>query len=178
MEYFRKEKLSVDADWLSNEIFKITKDWQFCAASSNIPSDQETEYCQIDLYSIPVVRSVLESSVGGKVYNTATIVDFHHVTGLREHIDDIQKINHGFQFVCIVPLYGRSIEYIYEGREESVLSSVEFGPGDILVLNNTKYYHSMTTLDDTRITLMMWIEDANYSIENANCSDETNTNPT
>lgn len=71
--------------------------------------------------------------------------------------------------VGVIPLIGDFICEVYSEEDHtSPFDQIQYGPGDLLILNNTKYFHGGRVLSETRLSLHFYLDfhnNRNLSLE-------------
>lgn len=152
-------------DWFLKKDFPIADD---VAQYVNDWCSTTTKSWVYDPWQAPGSRSIhidipnelhkrIQSIAQLPLYNEWYIWDFMDAKELVIHRDSNSPGD--FRALAfIVPIYGAFENRIYEEDQVTVKDSVVYGPGDCLILNNSRYYHGGSVLSDTRMTLSCWVD--------------------
>jgi hypothetical protein len=149
-DWFIKTLLKFDLSELSSYIQTQNLEW--------VKTDpHQTKFCNVNLPIEMILK--IESSVGFKIKrDTFFLWDYQDRKDLPLHIDPPEK-NLFKAVACVLPLVGRFVNIMWNEKErKQCLGVCEYGPGDLLILNNRKYYHEGFVLDDTQLSLHFYSE--------------------
>lgn len=126
----------------------------------------------------PVIIGSIEHTVNARIKRNSYWVWYYNTSrSLSPHLD---KPYDGRKYAIVVPIRGEFELTAYTdtcnvynwvpGVEESVdiaqltvVNTVSYAPGQILLLNNTVYPHSGIAKEPNRITLHLYLEDNNFN---------------
>lgn len=91
------------------------------------------------------------------LYNEWYIWDFMNAKDLLIHKDTNRSGDYR-SMAFIIAIDGKFENQIFEDDQTTLIDSVIYGPGDCLILNNSKYYHGGKVLSKTRKTISCWID--------------------
>lgn len=91
------------------------------------------------------------------LYNEWYIWDFMLAKDLLIHKDTNSSGDYR-SMAFIIAIEGDFENQIYEDDKETLIDSVVYGPGDCLILNNSRYYHGGKVLSKTRRTISCWVD--------------------
>lgn len=117
-----------------------------------------TKWCQISL-SVQLINKI-ESATTCAVYRDVFYLwDYgSKVKNLPIHIDTAE-INKNKVVAACIPLVGRfHIKFYSDFAKTKAVGDCIYGPGDLILLNNRKYYHEGTVLDETRLGLHFFLD--------------------
>ena len=78
------------------------------------------------------------------------------------HLDGSDQ-NCGKAIACCVPLIGRFRLRTYMDLEmRTPVDECIYGPGELVLINNRKYYHDGLVLDDTRLAIHCFLDFENF----------------
>jgi hypothetical protein len=120
-----------------------------------------TRFAKIDLPAELVDK--IEISAGFKIKrDTFFLWDYQTRKDLPLHIDSPEE-NLFKAVACIIPIIGRFVNIMWNEEErKNCLGICEYGPGDMLILNNRKYFHEGFVLEDTRLSLHFYSDFENF----------------
>lgn len=140
------------ADEFAVELLRGNKTWNYtCERATNA------------VHALHSVRPLTSSRFKGELINGCTIWEMNNGVTLEPHVD----ASHNTSFV-ILPIAGRTKTSMHgqlpndvsnHGRtptfpiDTPIVDSITYGPGEFIVINNTKYIHSVTPIDDYRLVL-------------------------
>lgn len=155
-DWFIKKDLVFDVNEVISFFKSIELNWQ-----KTNERGHNTKFAQIDLPDHIIDK--IEESAGFKIKrDTFYLWDYNIRKDLPLHIDSPEE-NLFKAVACILPLYGRFVNIIWKEKERNnCLGVCEYGPGEVLILNNRKYYHEGFVLDDTRISLHFYSNSENF----------------
>lgn len=143
-------------NWLDNQSsghdYKTANDGRYHTGNHG------TKWCEISL-SAKLINK-LESSATCTVHRDVFYLwDYgSKVKSLPIHIDTAEINKNKVVAVCI-PLVGRFHIYFYSDfAKTKPVGDCIYGPGDLILLNNRKYYHEGTVLDETRLALHFFLD--------------------
>lgn len=99
----------------------------------------------------------IEQSCGFNIFKGAIYIwDYGTKKDVPLH-KEIPSETHNKTLSCVIPLVGRFVTTIWSDlNRTNRLEACEYGPGDIVILNNRKYHHEGHVLDETRLSLHMY----------------------
>ena len=152
-DWFHKLSLPFDVKELQSAILPLleTAEW----TDTHYSQAPGTSWCKIKLPKS--ITEKLELSINCPVYPDYYIWKYSETKTLLIHKDN-NSPGDGRTIAGCVPLVGNFENRIYtDDGLETVLDRCVYGPGDVLLLNNTKYFHGGTALDDSRISLHFYL---------------------
>lgn len=100
----------------------------------------------------------LEAAVHFKIYPDFYIWNYRDVKDLKIHRDN-NAPGAARHIAGVIPLVGDFEAQVYDELDlRTPMDTCRYGPGDILFLNNTKYYHGGRVLSPTRISLHFYFD--------------------
>ena len=160
-DWFHKESLSVDISEIKDEILPMFKDqvWSPC------DYDQAPGSEWILLHFQDKLIRKLELGTGYEIYPDFYIWNYREIKTLKIH-KDTNTPGDSRQIVGVIPLIGDFEVNVYDDSDLSKpIDSCSYGPGDFLILNNTKYYHGGRVLSETRVSLHFYFNFYNHDNE-------------
>lgn len=129
----------------------------------NIGTGHGTKWCHVKLSNDTV--SEIEKSIGTPIDTSQMYVwDYGKKKELPLHIDT-DEWNVGNWIAVVIPFVGNFHLEAFDQSSTTKLDEVDYGPGDILILNNRKYPHQGHVIDETRIAFHTYLKTPNYVIE-------------
>jgi|TARA_B110000503_G_scaffold68729_1_gene107343 hypothetical protein len=141
----KKEFESQDIEWLDN-----------------IGTNHGTKWCRISLFQDTI--KYIEKFIGVSIVTSEMYVwDYGTRKDLPMHIDT-HDWNSGNWIAVAIPFIGVfHLEAFDQSRTEK-LDEVDYGPGDVLILNNRKYPHQGHVINETRVAFHCYLKTPNYDI--------------
>lgn len=91
------------------------------------------------------------------LYNEWYIWDFMDAKDLLIHKDS--NSSGDFRSMAfIIAIDGNFENQIFEDDQKTLIDSIIYGPGECLILNNSRYYHGGKVLSNTRKTISCWVD--------------------
>lgn len=142
--------------WLDNQSsgheFKSENDGRYHTGNHG------TKWCHISLSAQLIDK--IETAAMCPVYRDVFYLwDYgRQVKNLPIHIDTAE-INKNKIVAACIPLVGRfHIQFYSDFAKTQAVGDCVYGPGDLILLNNRKYYHEGTVLDETRLGLHFFLD--------------------
>lgn len=159
-DWFIKKTITFDVNELVSFIQSIEPPWQ-----KTNERGHNTRFAKIDLPTDLINK--IEESVGFKIKrDTFFLWDYQTRKDLPLHIDSPEE-NLFKAIACVLPVVGRFVNIMWNEEERKhCLGVCEYGPGEVIILNNRKYFHEGFVLEDTRLSLHFYsdFEDFDPSI--------------
>jgi len=116
-----------------------------------------TLWCYIGLPAS--VLTGIEKTIGAPIYRERVALwDYKDVKTLPLHIDT-EEINFGKRFSAVLPITGRFKLSFYEDIEKKKpAGECTYGPGELVIINNCRYFHEGIVLDETRLGLHFFLD--------------------
>ena len=128
----------------------------------NIGTGHGTKWCHVKLNDKTI--TAIETAIGTPIDRTQMYVwNYGTKKDLPLHIDT-DEWNVGNWIAVVIPFTGNFHLEAFDETRNIKLDEVDYGPGDILILNNRKYPHQGYVLDDTRIAFHCYLHTPNYNI--------------
>lgn len=167
-DLFQKKKLSFDIDeikrevedqrgaliWNKNEVsgpeFLNKNDRRYRDGSHG------TTWCYVKLTDALIGK--IEDTIGCPVHREVFYLwDYGSRKNLPMHIDEAEN-NCGKVIACVLPLVGRFCLRMYRESDPSTrLGECVYGPGELILINNRKYFHDGLVLDETRLAIHFFL---------------------
>lgn len=146
-DWFIKKEIVFDINEVVAFINQIDIPWQ-----KTNERGHNTRFAQIALPDNLIDK--IEASVGFKIKrDTFYLWDYQTRKDLPLHIDSPEE-NLFKAIACVLPIVGRFVNIMWNEEErKNCLGVCEYGPGDVLILNNRKYFHEGFVLEHTRLSL-------------------------
>lgn len=154
MDWFLKQNFLLDFREIRDQIIPFSShlDWH----DSDPSQAPGSKWCFYD--SSAELVSKLEEGLGLKVYPELFLWDYKDTKILKIHRDKNDP-NHFRPIVGILPLVGEFETHVYDRTDfAKPLDTCVYGPGEFLILNNTKYFHGGKVLSDTRISMHFYFD--------------------
>ena len=169
-DWFHKEPLNLDINELRSKVLPLLdrESWSDCHYSQAPGS----KWILLN-FEQPLLESI-EKATGLNIYPDFYIWNYFNVKKLKVH-RDTNDWGEFRQIAGSIPLVGEfEIQVYNEDDFNKPFDSCVYGPGDFLLLNNTKYYHGGKVLSDTRISMHFYFDAHNQ--ENLSLEDFLNRN--
>ena len=102
--------------------------------------------------------SQIEATCGCKVYPEFYLWNFLKYKKLHLH-KDVNTFGYGRNSAGVIPIQEEFIINIHDdSKEHNIVHRQQYGPGKVLLLNNTEYFHSGDVISDTRISLHFYLD--------------------
>lgn len=142
----QKEFLSQDIEWLDN-----------------IGTNHGTKWCRISLSQKTI--EYIETFIGVPIVTSEMYVwDYGTRKDLPMHIDT-HDWNSGNWIAVAIPFVGDFHLEAFDYSREKKLDEVDYGPGNVLILNNRKYPHQGHVINETRVAFHCYLKTPNYDID-------------
>jgi len=100
----------------------------------------------------------IEELINYRVYPDFYIWNYKNIKKLKVHRDTNDR-GHSREVSGILPLIGDfKTEVYHEDDLTSPIDNCVYGPGEVLFLNNTRYYHGGDVLSETRLSLHFYLD--------------------
>ncbi len=104
------------------------------------------------------VRKRLEAAAQYKIYPDFYIWNYRDVKILKIH-KDTNAPGASRSVAGVIPLLGDFETQVYNDSDfHKPMATCQYGPGDLLFLNNTKYHHGGRVLSPTRISMHFYFD--------------------
>lgn len=155
-DWFIKKKLVFDVDEVISFVNSIEPRWQ-----KTNERGHNTRFASIELPTELINK--IETSAGFKIKrDTFFLWDYQNRKDLPLHLDSPEE-NLFKAVACVLPVVGRFVNIMWNEEErKNCLGVCEYGPGDLLILNNRKYFHEGFVLEDTRLSLHFYSDFEDY----------------
>jgi len=156
-DWFIKNKITFNIDTVKSYIDDIDLDWQ-----GTNDHGHNTRFAEIDIPQD--IINEIEKSVNFKIKrDTFYLWDYIERKDLPLHLDSPEE-NLNKAVACVLPVVGRFVNVMWNEKErKKCLGVCLYGPGDVLILNNRKYYHEGFVLDNTRLSLHFYSDFENFN---------------
>jgi hypothetical protein len=153
-DWFLKQKLNFDLDLLKSEVMPKIEHAEWSDARYN--QAPGTKWCLLSLTG-PLVTQI-EESIAFPVYPDFYIWNYGEVKELLIHKDGNDP-GDSRSIVGCIPLIGDFECQVYSEHDHTQpMDACRYGPGDVLILNNTKYHHGGRVLSETRLSLHFYLD--------------------
>lgn len=146
--------------WLDNQ--ESGKNHQFANNGRYHTGKHGTKWCYFTV-SVKMVEKI-ERDVGCRIFREVFYLwDYgQNVKVLPIHIDTAE-INQGKAIAACIPLKGRfHIKFYSDFAKTRPIDECIYGPGDLILINNRKYFHEGIVIDETRLGLHFFLDFENF----------------
>ena len=151
-------KHNFDFNLIQNEFKNQNVEWL-----DNIGTGHNTKWCRV-LLSQPTI-DYIEKIIGVHIDTSELYVwDYGTKKELPIHIDTAEW-NVGNWIAIVIPFIGNFHLEAFDETKTNKLDELDYGPGDVLILNNRKYPHQGHVLDETRVAFHCYLKTPNYDIQ-------------
>lgn len=153
-DWFHKDRISGDFTELTSTILPLleTVEW-FDSHPSQAPG---SKWCHLQLQDS--FKEKLEAATRYKIFPDFYIWNYGDIKALKIH-KDVNERGELRPVAGVIPLIGRFETHAY--LDEDLINPIDkcaYGPGEVLYLHNSKYFHGGRVLSDTRISLHFYFD--------------------
>ena len=154
-DWFHKEPFPLDLlEELKEQVLAMTEGvkWEPCHPSQ---APGSAWY----LVKLPeALHAKIDAAVGFKTYPDFYIWNYFDIKELNVHKDNNER-GSGRNIAGVIPLIGDFETHAYlDGDLTTPVDKLQYGPGTILFLNNTKYFHGGRVLSPTRLSMHFYFD--------------------